>query len=96
METCFKIDSWVHVRSLAKNISESFSSWSALTMGVPQGFLLGPILFNTYSNDKFHLLDCNICNFADDIEPYTTKKINTNKIHQFHERALRLLYEDHI
>ena len=76
--------------------SHPFSSWSALMMGVPQGFLLGPILFNTYSNDKFHLLDCNICNFADDTEPYTTKKINTNKIHQFHERALRLLYEDHI
>ena len=62
-------------------IDKSFSSWSALLKEVPQGSVLGSILFNIYLNDLFYFLNYNICNFADDTTPYVCDK-NLNFVMQ--------------
>ena len=51
-------------------INLSFSSMSELLQGIPQGSLLGPVLFYIYINYLFYFLTCDICNFANDTTSY--------------------------
>ena len=81
------IHSYLSDRWQRTKISNSFSSWSALLKGVPQGSVLGPILFNIYLNDIFYFLHCNICNFADDTTPYVCNKSLKFVLEQLEEQS---------
>ena len=53
-------------------INGETSEWHPVVSGVPQGTVLGPLMFLIYINDIVEELQCNIRLFADDCILYTT------------------------
>ena len=62
-------------RKQRTKICSSFSSWCDINTGVPQGSILGSIVFNIFINDLFlFLTKSEVCNSADDNTLYSCNK----------------------
>ena len=65
------IDDYLNGRSQKIKVGSSFSSELYISYGVPQGSILGTLLFNIDSCDLFFVnIITDIANYADDTNPY--------------------------
>ena len=73
-------------------VNNSFSKWMKISAGVPQGSILGPLLFNIFISEIFIFLQkCDLTNYAEDSTMYTSDKSVSTIIYPL-SHELTILY----
>jgi hypothetical protein len=62
------LENFIKDRIQRVQVNGSLSNWEKVVSGVPQGSVLGPILFLLYVNDIPARIDCKLLMFADDLK----------------------------
>ena len=72
-------------------IAGKFSGMTNVTSGIPQGSILGPVLFTIFINDLPDAINVHCKVFADDIKIYDSSK-NTRKYEKIYTKCKNGIY----
>ena len=75
----YYIKGYLDNRKQTSRVNSNFSFWQENIAGVPQDFILEPLLFNIFVNDLLFFSSSNLSNYADDNTLYTSGD-NLNEI----------------
>ena len=85
------IHAYLHDRTQRVKINSSFSRWSNVELGIPQGSTKGPLPFNIYICDLFvDIIEIDIANYEDDTTPYVLDLKLENIVKLLEEKADKL------
>ena len=59
-------ESYLSKRMFSVHVEKSFPDKALVSCEVPQGFILGPLLFLLYVNDMVQAVNCDLLLYADD------------------------------
>ena len=71
---CNFIYNYLSERTQRTKVDGEYSTYRTVKYGVPQGSILGPLLFNLFMNDIFYFVnESQLANYADDNTAYLSK-----------------------
>ena len=89
------IKNLIHQRQIITKVGKSYSSSRTLDMGLPQGSILSPILFNILTHDLPNIInkDSSLVQYADDICLWKNVNIKNNTKRREH-RFIQQSYQN--